>query len=112
MKFFSFDTLYSSPSVGEPILDAVADAIRQTHTLQSDDIALLLDVRKRDLGGAVLMLTGMTLETLIHRWRIRQARELLAAGQLSEREVAYRCGWTSVRGMRRNLARAEHTISR
>ena len=112
MKKYSFDELFAGATVGEPILDAVVTAIRQTHTLQSDDIAILLDVRKRDLGSAVLLLTGMTLETLIHTWRIRQARDLLAAGQLSEREIAYRCGWTSLRGMRRNLARADPTITR
>ena len=107
MKQFSFTELYQSKSVGEPILDAVTAALRQTHTLQSADIANLLEVRKRDLGCAVLLLTGMTLDLLIRTWRTRQAQDLLREGSLSEQQIAYRCGWRSVRVMRRNIVLAE-----
>ena len=109
MKKFEFEELYRSNRVGEPILDAVTDALRKTHTVQSADIANLLEVRKRDLGGAVLILTGMTLDWLIRIWRTRQAQDLLAEGRLSEQQIAYRCGWKSVRVMRRHLARANST---
>ena len=110
MKQFSFTELYESKSVGEPILDAVTTALRKTHTLQSADIANLLEVRKRDLGCAVLLLTGMTLDCLIRTWRTRQAQDLLAEGRLSEQQTAHRCGWQSVRVMRRHLSRANSTI--
>ena len=107
---YTFEQLYQSKSVGEPILDAVTGALRKTHTVQSADIANLLEVRKRDLGGAVLILTGLTLDWLIRIWRTRQAQDLLAEGRLSEQQIAYRCGWKSVRVMRRHLSRANSTI--
>ena len=85
------------------------------------DVALLLGCEKRDLIGAMRIMTGVTLQQLLTGWRVRQARDLLraegieigngsdAAGREGAMEalglaevpqeelqrVAQRCGWRS-----------------
>ena len=104
---------------GEPILDAVVEALRKTRILFTTDMAVFLDADQRDLSGAVHLLTGLSLGEIIEGWRLRQAREMLEAEgfdfskaefmkQLpveTLRKVARRCGWSDERTMQNFLRR-------
>lgn len=90
----SVEELYKAQEpTGEIIIDAVVDAVRKTKTQKPGDIALLLDVDRRNLSIAFELLTGMTLNTLLQEWRMLQAHDLLDDKNLSVEEVANRCGF-------------------
>lgn len=78
---------------GEMIIDEVVDAVRKTQTQNASDIALLLDVDRRDLSIAFKLLTGIPLNQMVLEWRMLQARDLLDDKSLSVLEVAHRCGF-------------------
>ena len=95
---------------GEVILDELAECLRKTRIIAVADLAVLMDVDAHQLNQAVRLLTGMTTRDIINRWRLLQARELLAAssdsvarkGSRDDRirllnAVARRCGWRSYR---------------
>jgi len=91
---------------GDAILDEVVNCLRMTRTIEAADLAILMDVKKSYLYGAMNILTGMPLGDFINRWRLLQARELLranaASASMSNRtarltEAAQRCGWRSHR---------------
>ena len=77
-QFTSVEELYNRKGepTGELIIDAVVEAIRNTHTHRSEDIAILLNVKPRALAFAVQMLTGMRLQDIILHWRVIQAKEM------------------------------------
>ena len=116
----SVDAMYGRREPwGEVILDGVVDVLRRTNVYRPQDVALLLEVGRLELGVAVKMLTGMTLVEIIEGWRLRQAKELLTeAGfdfgkpgflpQLPQKEllkVARRCGLNNVRSLQHFLQR-------
>ena len=84
-KVTSVETLYESrEATGDTILDEVVTCLRQTRIIAAADLAILMDVKKSYLYGAMQLLTGMVLGEFICRWRLLQARELLrqwAAGK-------------------------------
>ena len=95
---------------GEVILDEMAECLRKTRIIAVADLAVLMDVDAHQLNQAVRLLTGMTTRDIINRWRLLQARDLLAAssdgvakkGSRDDRirllnAVARRCGWRSYR---------------
>ena len=105
-KVTSVETLYESrEATGDTILDEVLTSLRQTRIIAAADLAILLDVKKSYLYGAMQLLTGMALGEFICRWRLLQARELLrqgAEGNETNRvkrleSTARRCGWRSYR---------------
>ena len=81
----------------------------------SIDLAILIDVKKPHLYGAMHILTGLPLGDFINRWRLLQARELLRQGAEGEAKPSFgqsatgtnrvkrldkaarRCGWRSYR---------------
>ncbi len=71
----------------------VVDLLRKTKTLVAGDIALLMNVDRRNLSIAVELLTGIPLNTMVLEWRMLQARDLLDDKSLSVQEVANRCGF-------------------
>jgi AraC-like DNA-binding protein len=81
------------------------NCLRQTRIIAAADLAILMDVKKSYLYGAMHILTGMSLGDFINRWRLIQARELLrqrAEGEETDRvkrleKTARRCGWRSYR---------------
>ena len=105
-KVTSVETLYySREATGDTILDEVVTCLRQTRIIAAADLAILMDVKKSYLYGAMQLLTGMALGEFICRWRLLQARELLrqwAVGEKADRvklldKAARCCGWRSYR---------------
>ena len=126
----SEESLYkSSEPTGDRILDEVVNCLRKTRIIAAADLAILMDVKKSYLYGAMHILTGMALGDFINRWRLIQARELLRKGAEGEaidgfgqnatktdrcrhcvtgtdrvkqlEKTARRCGWRSYRVMLR-----------
>ena len=102
----SVEELYARKEpTGEMILDEVVSYLHRTRIITAMDLALLMDVNKRQLYGAISLLVGLTLGEFITRWRLLQARELLHAEPFSSmtvradrlNAVARRCGWRSGR---------------
>ena len=112
----SIEELYGRREpTGDRILDEVVNCLRKTQIIAAADLAILMDVKKSYLYGAIHILTGLPLGDLINRWRLLQARELLQQGAESEAKqgygqsatgtnrvkrldkVARRCGWRSYR---------------
>jgi AraC-like DNA-binding protein len=100
------EVLYnSSEPTGDRILDEVVNSLRKTRIIAAADLAILMDVKKSYLYGAMHILTDMSLGDFINRWRLIQARELLrqgAEGEETDRvkrleKAARRCGWRSYR---------------
>ena len=105
-KVTSVETLYySREATGDTILDEVVTCLRQTRIIAAADLAILMDVKKSYLYGAMQLLTGMALGEFICRWRLLQARELLRQGAVGEKadrvklldKTARCCGWRSYR---------------
>ena len=105
-KVTSVETLYDSrEATGDTILDEVVTCLRQTRIIAAADLAILMDVKKSYLYGAMQLLTGMALGEFICRWRLLQARELLRQGAVGEKadrvklldKAARCCGWRSYR---------------
>ena len=110
----SVEELYNRKEpTGEAIVDAVVEILRKFRLIYPEDVALLLDVKVRDLRGAWLILTGMKLIDCITQWRVLQAQDLMRKSLVEMgsdgrkaidtnkllREVARRCGWRSERVM-------------
>ena len=112
----SIEELYGRREpTGDRILDEVVNCLRKTQIITAADLAILMDVKKPHLYGAMHILTGLPLGDFINRWRLLQARELLRQGAESEAKqgfgqsatgtnrvkrldkVARRCGWRSYR---------------
>ena len=110
------ESLYnSSEPTGDRILDEVVNSLRKTRIIAAADLAILMDVKKSYLYGAMHILTGLPLGDFINRWRLLQARELLRQGAEGEAKpgfgqsatgtnrvkrldkAARRCGWRSYR---------------
>ncbi len=94
---------------GEVIVDEVINILRHYKLIYPEDVALLMDVKVRDLRSAWHMLTGTRLVDVITHWRVLQAQDWLRKrlGELSNesltkndlvrllKETALRCGWRS-----------------
>ncbi len=55
---------------GEVIVDEVINILRHYKLIYPEDVALLMDVKVRDLRSAWYMLTGTRLVDVITHWRI------------------------------------------
>ena len=62
---------------GEVIVDEVLDILRHYKLIYPEDVALLMDVKVRDLRSAWFMLTGTRLVDVITYWRVLQAQDWL-----------------------------------
>ena len=94
---------------GEVIVDEVLNILRHYKLIYPEDVALLMDVKVRDLRSAWFMLTGTRLVDVITHWRLLQAQDWLRK-HIDEmgtkhwdkrelvkllKETARRCGWKS-----------------
>ena len=98
---------------GEVIVDEVLDILRRYKLIYPEDVALLMDVKVRDLRSAWFMLTGTRLTDVITEWRLMQAQDAIRKKMDSHlpdkprkpairkilSEVANRCGWRTERVM-------------
>ena len=94
---------------GEVIVDTVLDILRHYKLIYPEDVALLMDVKPKDLRAAWHMLTGTRLIDVITQWRVIQAQDwlrqrlpTLPSDDFRNRkarklltEAANRCGWRS-----------------
>ena len=94
---------------GEVIVDEVINILRHYKLIYPEDVALLMDVKVRDLRSAWYMLTGTRLVDVITHWRVLQAQdwlrerigetdtESLKKKELVKllKETARSCGWRS-----------------
>ena len=94
---------------GEVIVDEVINILRHYKLIYPEDVALLMDVKVRDLRSAWFMLTGTRLVDVITHWRVLQAQdwlrerigetdtESLKKKELVKllKETARSCGWRS-----------------
>ena len=94
---------------GEVIVDEVINILRHYKLIYPEDVALLMDVKVRDLRSAWYMLTGTRLVDVITHWRVLQAQDWLRerigetdTENLTKKELvkllketARRCGWKS-----------------
>ena len=62
---------------GEVIVDEVINILRNYKLIYPEDVALLMDVKVRDLRAAWFMLTGTRLVDVITHWRVLQAQDWL-----------------------------------
>ena len=94
---------------GEVIVDEVLNILRNYKLIYPEDVALLMDVKVRELRAAWFMLTGTRLVDVLTHWRVLQAQdwlrkrigetntESLTKKELVKllKETARRCGWRS-----------------
>ena len=94
---------------GEVIVDEVINILRNYKLIYPEDVALLMDVKVRDLRSAWFMLTGTRLVDVITHWRVLQAQDWLRKhiDEMGDKhwekremvkllkETARRCGWKS-----------------
>ena len=97
----------------EVIVDEVLNILRHYKLIYPEDVALLMDVKVRDLRSAWFMLTGTRLIDVITEWRLMQAQDAIRKKMdnlLPDKpskpairkilsEVANRCGWRTERVM-------------
>ena len=74
---------------GEVIVDDVINILRHYKLIYPEDVALLMDVKVRDLRAAWFMLTGTRLVDVITHWRVLQAQDWLhkRIGEISTESV-------------------------
>ena len=87
---------------GDTIIDAVVTLLHDHPEMWAKDIATALGVSRRDLSGAIKILTGTGLNAFVNEWHMRKAIELLKTTHLDLATIAHRCGYRQ----RKHLARA------
>ena len=78
---------------GDAIIDQVLNTLHETPSLWGKDIADHLGVSRRDLSGAIKILTGMGINDFVNEWHKLKAIELLKGTRLDFAEIAHRCGY-------------------
>ena len=103
------DMYHARQPTGEVIVDEVLNILRNYKLIYPEDVALLMDVKVRDLRSAWFMLTGTRLVDVITHWRVLQAQDWLrkCIGEMNTdscdkrelvkllKKTARRCGWRS-----------------
>ncbi len=92
------------PMTDGNILDAVIHVIL-THSKYKTPlyVAHALKQDKRDLSGAVHILTGMNHDELLRQYRLRTITELLTSSKISTQTIATFFGYSSIHAMNRFL---------
>jgi len=86
------------------ILDAVIHVILTHNNYKLPlTIARKLNLDKRDLSGAVHILTGMPHDELLRQYRLRAITELLTTTKLSTQTISTFFGYSSLHAMNRFL---------
>ena len=86
------------------ILDAVIHVILQHNNYKQPlTIAHVLKQDKRDLSGAIHILTGMHHDELLRQYRLRAITEILTTSKISTQTIATFFGYSSIHAMNRFL---------
>lgn len=87
------------------ILDAVIH-VYLTHQKAKTPLAVarVLGVNRRDLGGAIHLLTGRNHEDFLRQYRLKAITELLTTTRLSSPFIAKYFGYTSIRSLNQFLS--------
>lgn len=87
------------------ILDAVINVYLTHHKAKTPlAVAHILGVDRRDLSGAIHLLTGMSHEDFLRQYRLRAINELLTTTKLSTPVIAKYFGYTSIRSLNQFLS--------
>ena len=104
---------------GEVIVDEVLDILRHYKLIYPEDVALLMDVKVRDLRSAWHMLTGTRLVDVITHWRLLQAQDWLRkrlgelyAESLTKKDLVKLLKETALRGGWRSEVVMSHVFKR
>ena len=84
---------------GLPLVDDVLRIMRHNPVFTPQDVATILDVPKRDLSAAIMLLTGQPLNVLMKELRKYQAIDLLNTTDLDGEEIARECGFRSLHNL-------------
>lgn len=89
-----------------PIVNAVAEALCQTHYIEAGEIAEYLDVDRTKLNHALSLDMGMPLIDVIHDYRLMQVRRTVTQNpDMKLEEVARLCGYSSAGSLWRFVQR-------
>jgi len=92
------------PETDHSILHAVLAIYMTHHQIKAPrEVAKLLHLNARDLSGAVHLLTSMSHEDLLHRYRFTAIHELLVGTTLSIQTIATHFGYSSIHALNRFL---------
>lgn len=92
------------PVTDGSILDAVIHVILTRSNYKTPlYVAHALKQDKRDLSGAVHILTGMHHDELLRQYRLRAISELLTSSKISTQTIATFFGYSSIHAMNRFL---------
>lgn len=93
---------------GETILDAVVNVLRDSNAITSQQVADAIGVRRSHLCGAILLLTGQSLDVQIRDWRMLQAMQLIRHTDYDFEEIARRCGYADSKSLLKAMKRYLH----
>lgn len=86
------------------ILDAVIRVLLTHHKAKTPlAVAHALNVDRRDLSGAIRLLTGMSHEDFLHQYRLRAMVELLTSTKLATPVIAKYFGYATLRSFNQFL---------
>lgn len=93
------------PATDGNILDAVIRVLLSYHQAKTPlTVARILNVERRDLSGAIRLLTGMSHEDFLHQYRLRAMVELLTTTKLSISAIAKFFGYATIRSLNQFLS--------
>lgn len=96
-----------------PIVNAVAEALHETHLIESGEMADYLAVDRIKLNHALSLDLGMTLIEVIHLYRLHQVKQYVAQHPDEKlEEVAHACGYASAGSLWRFMQRKVGTTVR
>lgn len=96
-----------------PIVNAVADALYETHLIESGELAAYLEVDRLKLNHALSLDLGMTLIEVIHQYRLHQIQGYVEQHPDEKLEdVAHACGYASAGSLWRFMQRKVGTTAR
>lgn len=93
------------PETDGNILDAVIRIIVTCPNIKAPlAIARRLNLDKRELGGALHILTDQCLDDLLYQYRLRAMREVLVSTKISTKVIAKYFGYASLQSMNQFLS--------
>ena len=108
IKTYTFDELYAHGKghpIGERILDVVLPLLHTHPGWRVKTLAKHLGVKPNGLTATIHLLTGMTMETLLNKWRMYKALELLKDTELTLEQVAEQSGYTHYKHLAKAMKR-------